>query len=269
MPEVKSHTRINDILLGPLERPALQWLAARMPAWVTSDMLTGLGFFAAVLIFASYALTNLSPHFLWLASFGFLLNWFGDSLDGSLARYRKVERPQYGYFIDHTTDAAAVTLIILGIGVSPYLKFNLAAITLIGYLLLSIMVYITTYVNGVFRVSYAHIGPTEVRAIAIIANTVLFFAGNPKLNLPAPLGETGIYDLVAIVLATALIGAYTVVLIVQAVQLNKIDRAQLKAAPAGKQALRPAKNRKARRAHAASKGNLGTVSRSSDTTQGN
>ena len=105
MADKESHKRVNDILLGPIERPALNWLAAHMPAWMTPDGLTIIGVIGAVIILVSYGLSNLEPAFLWLASFGFFVNWFGDSLDGTLARYRKIERPKYGFFVDHTVDA--------------------------------------------------------------------------------------------------------------------------------------------------------------------
>jgi archaetidylinositol phosphate synthase len=220
----ESHQRVNNILLGPLERPALKWLAARMPAWVTPDGLTGLGLAAAVLIFVSYALTNLDRGFLWLASLGFLINWFGDSLDGSLARERHIERPRYGFFVDHTIDAFSEVLIFLGIGLSPYVNFDIACLALIGYMLLSVLVYITTYVNGVFRISYIRLGPTEMRAIAILANSVVFFVGNPMLHLP--FGPLSFYNLLAIILTTLFFGGFIVVTMVQAVELAKVDRGQ-------------------------------------------
>jgi archaetidylinositol phosphate synthase len=220
----ETHQRINNILLGPLERPALQWLAERMPAWVTPDSLTGLGLLAAVMIFAGYALTNVDKGFLWLASLGFAINWFGDSLDGTLARHRHIERPRYGFFVDHTVDAFSEVLIFLGIGLSPYVNFNFACLALIGYMLLSILVYITTYVNGVFRISYIRLGPTEMRVIAILANTLVFFAGNPMLRLP--FGPLSFYNLVALVLAGLFFGAFIVVTLMQALELAKIDRGE-------------------------------------------
>lgn len=179
----QNHTRVNDTLLGSVEKKALLWLAARMPTWVTPDTMTGLGLAAAFLIFISYALTLYHPGFLWLASLGFVIHWFGDSLDGTLARYRKIERPRYGFFVDHMLDSVSEVLIFLGLGLSPYLHFNLAMIGLTSYLLLATYVYLVTYVNGVFRISYARLGPTETRVLAILANTVVFFAGNPILHL--------------------------------------------------------------------------------------
>ncbi len=170
-----------------------------MPAWVSPDTLTVTGFLATVIIFVSYILTAIHPAFLWLASFGFILNWFGDSLDGTLARHRHIERPRYGFFIDHTVDAMSEVLIFLGIGLSPYVDFKYACLALIGYLLLSIAVYITTYVKGVFRISFIKLGPTEMRALAVVANTVVFFAGNPQIKLP--FGTFTLYDFVALFLA--------------------------------------------------------------------
>ena len=204
--KLKSHDRINDILLGPLERPALQWLAAHMPPWMTPDMLTVIGTFGAVVIFSGYVLTHSHNGFLWLASFGFLINWFGDSLDGTLARYRKIERPKYGYFVDHTVDSFNEMIILLGLGLSLYMRFEIAAMILIGYLLMSILVFIRTSVTGEFRISYGKLGPTEVRVIAVILNTLIFFFGNPtvlvgQLNL-------SVVDMAGGVVALVLIGIY-------------------------------------------------------------
>jgi archaetidylinositol phosphate synthase len=182
--DVRTHTRVNQTFLSFLERPALKWLSARMPRWVTPDLLTGIGFFAAVLIGVGYWLCRYSAWFLWLASFGFLLNWFGDSLDGTLARFRKIERPKYGFFIDHAIDALVETIVIIGLGASPYVSLTIGLIALVGYLLVTILVFMYTYVSGVFRISYGNLGPTELRLIAIIANTVVFFVGNPIIHLP-------------------------------------------------------------------------------------
>jgi archaetidylinositol phosphate synthase len=196
MSDLKSHKRVNDIFLAPLERPALQWLAAHMPAWVNSDILTAIGVIGAILIFVAYWLTKLNPIFLWLASLGFVINWFGDSLDGTLARYRHVERPIYGFFIDHTTDVFSEALVFLGLGLSPYVRFDLACLALIGYLMVSVLVYIRTCVRGEFKISYAGLGPTEARLIAICANTLVFFSGNPVLRLFS--FEFTVFDWIAI-----------------------------------------------------------------------
>ena len=208
--KVENHKRENDILLGFLERPALQWLAAHSPAWVTPDVLTWTGVAASVLIFISYGLTQFNRNFLWLASFGFLLNWLGDSLDGSLARYRHIERPRYGFLVDHWVDAISVVLIFLGLGISPYVDLLVASLALIGYLLLSIMVYLITYVTGVFQITNAKIGPTEVRVLAVVLNAVMFFAGNRAIMTVPYLGGISIYTLVTGLLAVAM-GIYFLV----------------------------------------------------------
>lgn len=227
MPKVEEHTRENDILLGFLERPALKWLAAHMPMWVTPDILTWLGVAASILIFVSYALTHVSPIFLWVASLGFVLNWFGDSLDGTLARYRHIERPRYGFLIDHFVDAISVVLIFLGLGLSPYVDLVVACLGVIAYLLVSIMVYLLTYVTNVFQITNARIGPTEIRLLAILSNTAIFFIGNRTLNLPY-FGETSPYTLVVGALAIALTLYFLVNTSIEARKLAVLDGEILK-----------------------------------------
>jgi archaetidylinositol phosphate synthase len=223
MQKIDNHKRINDILFGPLERPALAWLAAHMPGWVTPDILTLIGLLSSVLIFISYWLTQKSSAFLWLASFGFVLNWFGDSLDGTLARYRKIERPKYGFFVDHIIDAVDEVLVFLGLGVSPYVNFTVANLALVCYLLISIQVYISTAVHSVFKISYGKLGPTEIRVIAILANTVIFFLGNPYVRIP--FGQVALYDVIVSVVAIILLYIFISSSIMQMRALAKEDAA--------------------------------------------
>ena len=220
MADVKPHERINEILLAPLERPALNWFVTRMPLWVNPDILTAIGILGAVLICGGYCLSNKYSEFLWLASLGFVVNWFGDSLDGNLARYRKIERPKYGFFVDHTVDSFNEVLIVLGLGLSPYVSFNIACLGLIGYLLMSILVYIRTYVNGVFQLSYGKLGPTEVRVILILLNTTMYFVGIPNVSLPW--GLNTIYDLPILIIAVVLFILYTSGSIKDAIALAKL-----------------------------------------------
>lgn len=201
---VENHKRENDILLGFLERPALNWLASHSPAWVTPDLLTWTGVAASVLIFVSYGLTQFNRNFLWLATFGFLLNWLGDSLDGTLARYRHIERPRYGFLVDHWVDAMSAFLMFIGLGLTPYVNLLVASFALIGYLMVSIMVYLITYVTGVFQITNAKIGPTEIRVLAIILNIVMFFAGNNTIMTLPYLGGISAYTLVAGIITVAL-----------------------------------------------------------------
>jgi phosphatidylglycerophosphate synthase len=221
MADIKPHERVNDILLGPLERPALQWLASKMPKWVTPDVLTFIGFLAAIIICVSYALTGIDRNFFWLASFGFVLNWFGDSLDGTLARYRKIERPKFGFFIDHALDSFSEFLIVLGIGLSPYVKFEYAMLALSGYLLMSIFVFLKTYVRGVFQISFSKFGPTEMRLALIAANTFIYFAGNPILDLGFI--TMAIYDIIALFIAAVLFILFFVSTWKEAMYLRKLE----------------------------------------------
>ncbi len=221
MKEKTSQTRINDILLGPLERPALHWLASRMPGWVTPNILTGVGLLAAILICVSYWLTNFDKLFLWLASFGFILNWFGDSLDGTLARYRKIERPKFGYFIDHSLDTLTQLFIGLGIGLSPYVSFKFALFALIGYFMVSIHIYITNYVSGIFKLSYGKLGPTEFRVIVILVNTLVYFVDTHKLKFP--MGMTTFFDIMAFLCGSALIVIFIVSTFKHAIELSGVD----------------------------------------------
>jgi archaetidylinositol phosphate synthase len=219
---MKPHTRVNDILLGPLERRALGWLAGKMPPWVTPDELTALGVFSAVLIMVSYYLTNYSPLFLWLASFGFVIHWFADSLDGTLARYRHEERPRYGFFVDHSVDAISESMVGIGIGLSPYVRFDFAMTALVGYLLMSVFVLIKTYVTGVFQISFSKFGPTEVRVVIILANTLIFFIGNPVVL--TPLGSVGVYDLIAVAFSVVIFALFVVVVLREALRLRALEQ---------------------------------------------
>lgn len=222
MSDKQSHKRVNDILLGPLERPALQWLAAHMPTWMTPDLLTIIGILGAVIILTGYVLSNENAAFLWLATFGFVVNWFGDSLDGTLARYRKIERPKYGFFVDHTVDAFSQLLIFAGIGLSPYISFELAMLALVGYLLMSIFVYVDTYVTGVFKISYGKLGPTEMRAIAIILNIAFLYIEVPTIELSFV--QISIYDIVTLLIASILILIYIFSTIRRAGELARLER---------------------------------------------
>ncbi len=226
MTKVEKHQRENKILLGFLERPALKWLAAHMPDWVTPDILTWIGIFASVMIFISYALTHITPGFLWLASFGFILNWFGDSLDGTLARYRHIERPRYGFLIDHWVDAISAVLIFIGLGLSPYVDLSVACMGAIAYLLVSIMVYLITYVTGVFQITSAGVGPTEIRLLGILSNAAIFFIGNVTFNLPY-FGSTSLYTLVVGIMALLMFLYFLINTGIQAHKLALLDGKRL------------------------------------------
>jgi archaetidylinositol phosphate synthase len=227
MTEIHDHRRVNDILLGPLERPTLKWLAAHMPAWVTPDTCTIVGVIGSILIAVSYVWSMYDRNFLWLASFGFVINWLGDSLDGTLARYRRIERPIYGFFVDHTIDAFSVSVIVLGLGLTPYVSFNIACLTLIAYLLLCVLVFVRTSAVGEFKISYGNLGPTEIRVFAVLLNTCMYFGGvQASLWRDGPLSHIPVspYDLLLSVLALLLLYFFGVTAIQETIRLAKENR---------------------------------------------
>ena len=167
--------RIQTSVLNGVEKKALLWLAERQPKWVNSDTLTFIGFIGSVIIAAGYILSNYNINFLWLASLGLVINWYGDSLDGTLARFRKQQRPVYGFYLDHTIDAINETFMFMGVGLSPFMRFDLSCILLAIYLMLTLNVSMNAHLKGEFRLTYAKLGPTEFRLIVVIVNAILVF----------------------------------------------------------------------------------------------
>ncbi len=159
-------------LTARFEAATLPRLARALPAWVMPDHLTGLGLLSATVIAVAYGLSNHSPAWLWVANAALVVHWFGDSLDGTLARTRHIERPRYGFYLDHLTDAYSTIAIGLGLGLSPYMLLGTGMAIVAAYLLLSINVYLETHVFGVFRYGYGVVGPTETRLVLIALNAV-------------------------------------------------------------------------------------------------
>lgn len=172
-------TRIQQNMLAASERRLLNWLCARMPDWVTPDILTTIGFVGSLATFAGYALSSMHLAWLWLAVVGYFINWFGDSLDGSLARFRKIERPDFGYFVDHSIDSFSNLIIVLGFGFSPFIRFDVALFGVAGYLLMSIHTFLAARVTDQFNLTYLTAGPTEMRLI-LIAMTIAMYVVGPK-----------------------------------------------------------------------------------------
>jgi phosphatidylglycerophosphate synthase len=169
--------RIQQSVLTRAERRLLNWLCARLPRWMTPDVLTSLALVAAAAIFLGYAMSNWNPAWLWLSVVGYFAHWFGDSLDGSLARFRQIERPRYGYFIDHSCDGIATLLILGGMGLSPYVRTDIALFGLAAYLLLAINTFLTAKVMGDFPLSHLGAGPTEMRVMLIALTITMFVVG--------------------------------------------------------------------------------------------
>jgi phosphatidylglycerophosphate synthase len=169
--------RIQRNVLARAEQRLLQWLCPRLPAWVTPDILTATALVAAFAIGAGYALSNRDPAWLILAVAGYFVHWFGDSLDGTIARYRRIERPRYGYFIDHSCDGLATLLILGGIGFSPYLRVDVALFAVVAYLLMSVHTFLLAKVAGDFHLSHLGAGPTELRILLIVLTIAMGWLG--------------------------------------------------------------------------------------------
>jgi archaetidylinositol phosphate synthase len=178
----KDATRIQESFTSALERRVLLWLAARMPSQIGPDHLTLLGFIAMILAGGSYALARWHSIGLVLAACFLGLNWFGDSLDGTIARVRGRLRPRYGFYVDHMIDSFGGLFLISGLGFSGYVDWRIAGSMLIGFLLLSIESYLAAYTLGTFRLSFAKFGPTEIRILLALGSFAIWI--NPHLSIP-------------------------------------------------------------------------------------
>jgi phosphatidylglycerophosphate synthase len=173
--------RIATNPLAGLERRCLVWMAERLPRWVTSDGLTILALASMALTGFSYAHAPGHPGALLIAVLGLVLNWFGDSLDGTVARVRRQQRPRYGFYVDHVVDCFGVFFVLTGLAWSGYMTPLVAMALLIAYFMLSIEVYLATYCLTEFRLSFWGIGPTELRII--LAAGTLALLSDPRVAI--------------------------------------------------------------------------------------
>ena len=202
----KPAARSQTSLLAPIESICLRWLARRMPAWVTPDRLTLLGLVAMLMAGICYALAGWWPPFLLVANIWLAINWFGDSLDGTLARFRNKQRPRYGFYVDHMADAFGTLFIMCGLALSGYMSWIVALAALVSYSLMSINVYLATYTIGTFNLSFCKFSPTELRILLAVGNTVAIFHPTTRV-----LGGTHLFYDVAATVAAVLVGLITVV----------------------------------------------------------
>lgn len=183
--------RIQQNVLAAQERRLLNWICPRLPNWVTPDKLTILALIGAVSVFAGYAGSMSDRDWLWLSVAGYVLHWFGDSLDGSLARFRSIERPRYGYFVDHSADVLGALFILGGLGISPYMRLDVALFTLAGYYMLAAHAFLSARVAGEFKLSYVSAGPTELRLILIGLTISMYVFGKSGPEF----GNLGAFDI--------------------------------------------------------------------------
>ena len=195
-------TRRATFVLSEAEKKLLIRIAEHLPRWVLPDHLTLIGMFGSAVVTTAYLLSNQAAWWLWIANLGFAINWFGDSLDGTTARVRKIQRPRYGFYLDHLTDAFSTLAIGLGLGLSPYMLLSVGLAIVVGYLVLSINVYLESQVLGDFRFGYGVVGPTEARLVLMGLNTLCIVLG------PVPFTVFGvgatIFDLAGVVAVCAM-----------------------------------------------------------------
>jgi phosphatidylglycerophosphate synthase len=185
------HVRINDGWFAAAERRTLIRIARRLPDWVTSDQLTALGWVSLAAAGGGYWAARWHPAFLVLVLVGLAVNWFGDSLDGTLARVRGHERPRYGFYVDHVLDITGIGLLLTGLAVSPFMNPVIALALLAVYLMVSGEVFLATAVQGRFRMSFLKVGPTELRLVLAAGTIALFF--RPVVS-PFGLGPFRLFD---------------------------------------------------------------------------
>jgi archaetidylinositol phosphate synthase len=174
MQAVAPAARVQQSILAIPEKRLLIWMAKRTPAWISSDRLTILGFFAQLMTGVSYAVARWSQTGLIAAIAFLIINWFGDSMDGTLARVRQKQRPRYGFYVDHMLDSIGAVALMGGLAISGYMGPAIAISLLVLFLLLSIQSYLATYALGEFRMSFWSFGPTELRLLLIVGNLALF-----------------------------------------------------------------------------------------------
>ena len=196
---VEARRVLNGLTAGP-ERRALGWLAPRVPPWISSDHLTLLGLSSMAACGALYALSGSRPLLLLAVNVALALNWLGDSLDGTLARHRRCERPRFGFYVDHLADAYGALFVLAGLACSGLMAPGVAAAILVAYFLLAIETYLATYAIGAFRISWGPVGGTELRILLAALNTVV--AARPRITVGS--AEWLVFDLAGVAAAAAL-----------------------------------------------------------------
>lgn len=200
--------RIQTSFLNRAEKKVLVWLAHRQPKWVNSDMLTYVGVLGAVICAIGFILAHRNVNYLWLSSLGLVINWYSDSLDGTIARVRQTQRPVYGFFIDHSLDAVTICIMCVGAGLSPMFRLDIALLVLSGYLVLSIYTYVCTILKDEFRLTYGKFGPTEFRLVIILINTLYIYTSWSNIRFSYHGQQVGVYDLGALAIGAFLYTAY-------------------------------------------------------------
>ncbi len=213
--------RDHRSVLAAAEKRALVSIAQRLPASIHSDHLTALALLAMAAAGAAYALARWDVRCLWIAIAALAVNWFGDSLDGTVARVRHVERPRYGFYIDHVLDIVGATCLFAGLAASGFMAPALALSMLVAYLLVSGEVFLATSVRGVFRMSFGGVGPTELRILLAIGTVALF--GDPHVDLGS-FGRLRLFDFAGLIAIAGMAVTLTINVILNATALAREER---------------------------------------------
>ena len=203
-----THVRQHNSLLAATEKRLLIWIAERLPRWINSDHLSALGLAAMAGAGASFVIAGTDPIAgASLVVLCLLLNWFGDSLDGTVARVRDQQRPRYGYYVDHVIDLAGTGLLFTGLALSGYMSPRIATLVVAAFFLVSAETYLATHARGVFKMAFAGVGPTELRVL--MAAGALALIHTPTVELPA-LGQVRLWDLGGVIGAIGMIGTFAI-----------------------------------------------------------
>jgi len=221
-----THTRAHHSLLAAAEKRLLVRIAGRLPSAVTSDHLTLLALAAMGLAGAGFALARVYPATLWLVIAALAINWFGDSLDGTLARVRGAERPRYGFYVDHVLDIVGITLLMGGLAVSGFMTPAIALAVLAAYLLVAGEAFLATAVRSVFTMSWAGVGPTELRIVLAVGTLALF--GDPHVDL-GTLDRVRLFDVGGSIAAAGMLVALGVSVARNTLALARLEPRQLPA----------------------------------------
>jgi phosphatidylglycerophosphate synthase len=216
-----SQQAINTAITAKAEERAKEIICPRIPKWIGPDHLTFIGIIGIVIVSIGFVLGYLNRYYLGLVPLGLIINWFGDSFDGSIARYRKRTRPNYGYYIDKIVDAVVMIVFGLGLGLSGFVKIEIAILLTAIYLVMMINVDLLVYVKGEAKNSFGWFGPTEIRIIGIIIAIVMFFMPVKSYDIYGYLVTQ--YDIVVLVLSVLMFLILISEIVKNGIRLNKED----------------------------------------------
>jgi archaetidylinositol phosphate synthase len=203
-----THIRLNTSLLAAAEKRLLIWIAERLPRWVHSDHLSALGLASMAGAGLSFWLMRSDPVAgAGLVALSLLLNWFGDSLDGTVARVRDQQRPRYGFYVDHVIDLAGTAMVFAGLAASEHMSSTVAALVVASFFLVSAEAYLATHTRGVFKMSFLGVGPTELRIV--LAAGAFALISSPVVS-PFGLFEIRLFDLGGIVGTAGMIMTFVI-----------------------------------------------------------